>query len=672
MTNDARLRIDVACADITKVKGDAFVVGHYIGVLPQNAEWALDCALSKSREDSALVLTDLTRRGAVRGSLGDVMFFPWDGRGQVVLAGMGRLGTFKEAQLKTLARCVAQTVGCLLTRPTICTVLIGSGYGNLKVHEAVSGLLHGMGEALAADPRLEIGTLRIVELRMDKAYEILETVTRMVERVEKAHEIKIEVAQEVIEDEALGGVIPIPFGFSLMLAYLAQACHDGSPQLQPSLNALVQVLPRSLHGGVKAALQKLGEQRNARRLGLAFRLGHEDAADNSELADRFSFTHDGTTLRSAAITNMTTVAARDLDVRLGWVDRIVEELQAPLPEVADERALKAFRHLVHPELRERLRENDRALVLELDRNMARIPWEMVHDGSPGVPPLGLHRPLARQLRTAYSPRPVEAFARRSLKALVIGDPDDSLEYARREALAVASILKHHGIEVSLHLGSPDELGLGRYKDVEPADLYDVVGLLHSGDFDLVHYSGHALFFPEYPDRSGWQFKGELLTPSKLEGIDRPPRLIVANACVSARLSGAPGSNAGRPVDTEVDVAAEAGSALAARLPRPPGDSRLVASLADEFFRRGVADYIGTAWEVPEGPAKLFAEKFYEELLRDWQKDARTRAVSGASTLGAAVQAARRALYDQREAWGELGTVWAAYQHYGDPTRRVLD
>ena len=151
----------------------------------------------------------------------------------------------------------------------------------------------------------------------------------------------------------------------------------------------------------------------------------------------------------------------------------------------------------------------------------------------------------------------------------------------------------------------------------------------------------------------------MLTPSKLENVDRPPSLIFANACVSAALSAGSAAPAAK-----VSAVGKGGRAQ----PRPPraGDARIVASLADEFFRRGVADYIGTAWEVPERPAKIFAEKFYKALL------GHGTAGTGASgaTLGRAVQEARKALYSQRRKWGKLGTVWAAYQHYGDPTRTL--
>jgi hypothetical protein len=257
------------------------------------------------------------------------------------------------------------------------------------------------------------------------------------------------------------------------------------------------------------------------------------------------------------------------------------------------------------------------------------------------------------------------------KVLVVGDPDDSLPFALEEARKVAALLRERGIEIELRLGSPDELGLGRHRGCDPADLYDIVALLQTGEFDIVHYCGHAMFFPEYPDRSGWQFKDELLTPSKLDGVERPPRLIFANACVSARLAPAPQAQRA----TAGDAATAGAEAVANTAPqRPPGDSRLVASLADEFFRRGVEDYIGTAWAVPEGPAALFATQFYQALLGAGAARGRSKpGAGGAATLGEAVQAARRVLYDRQREWGEeLGTVWAAYQHYGDPTRRVFD
>jgi len=662
----ARLNVVVEWADITKATGDVFVVGHYMGVPPQNAELALDVALSDMAggapsgnvvDESRLLLTDLTRRGNIRGSLGEILFFPWKGRGHIVLAGMGRLGTFKESQLRTLTSSLAQIVGRVIPKATISTVLIGAGLGNLKVSEAVPALLSGFAAALAADPALEIGTLRIIEMRIDRVYEIVKCAQKAVPEIKLEHRVGVNVVADAVET---GGEIPIPYGYSWILAMLAQAGYQGerSP-LHSSLESLVKELPESLQAPVRSTLVMLGKDENPRRLALAFRMGNEQQPEKTEVADRISFAHDGTFIRSAAITNMTTVAARDREMPLAWVDRIVRDLQAPPAAEAARQATQAFRYLVHPDLKAHMQSED-ALVLELDRNMARVQWEILRSDLTSKP-IAVSRQVARQLRTSYSPRIGEPVTRGKMKALVIGDPDDSLEYAREEARKVAKILGG-AMEVELRIGSSDGLeGLGRYPGIDPADLYDIVALLQSGEYDIVHFCGHAAFSAEFPERSGWQFKDGVLSAAKLEGVERPPTLIIANACVSAGISQSQAATAS-------DQNPGAGNDIeATRRPTPPkpppGDSRLVASLADEFFRRGVEDYIGTAWEVADEPAFMFAEKFHSALIGEGRQSP--------ATLGEAVRIARESLYAHEQEW-ESGTVWAAYQHYGDPTRRLFE
>jgi hypothetical protein len=495
-----------------------------------------------------------------------------------------------------------------------------------------------------------------VEFRLDRAYEILGAVKSSWQRIAKKSGMAIDVEDQVIERDGTGGAIPIPFGFSLILASLAQACHDGdgSP-LAASVDALVKQLPDKLRTGVLAALRRLGQERNSRKLGLAFRMVGDDQPPNSTIADRISFTHDGARIQGAAITNLTTVAASTLEVGRSWIDRVVETLRAPSEAEFMNRGRRAFRSLVHPALREKLLLTD-PLVLELDRTMARVPWELVHNGGQ---PLGVLRPVARQLRTTYSPRPSDVTMRPAWKALVIGDPDGTLPAARKEAAAVAKVFQDHEVDVDVRIGPPDVLGLGTEPGLDPADLFEILELLQSGEYDIVHFAGHAFFKPEFPDRSGWVFKDDaVLTASKLEGVERAPRLVVANACVSAAVSTTfavppPGPGAANPATP------------------PPTDSGIVASLADEFFRRGVADYVGTAWEVPEEPAKLFAELLYKELFANWKEQRRPNDPP-APSLGVAVQHARTELFRRREEFGEHAATWSAYQHYGDPTRTLAD
>jgi hypothetical protein len=231
-----------------------------------------------------------------------------------------------------------------------------------------------------------------------------------------------------------------------------------------------------------------------------------------------------------------------------------------------------------------------------------------------------------------------------LKALVIGDPGGQgavLEEARKEAIEVAKILKAHGVETLLRVGAPEDGTGAGVNGLPPADYFEIVDLLLSGEFDIVHYNGHATFDKVVPDRVGCEFKAGTLTAHEIEGMERPPRLVVANACLSSQLS-----------QQAVGPTASPAKTLESR----GRDTALVASLADEFFKQGVSDYIGAAWEIPSGPAMVFAEKFYSALVGPDGK------------IGSAMLQARIALYEQRN---KLGTAWAAYQHYGDPTRSII-
>jgi hypothetical protein len=214
--------------------------------------------------------------------------------------------------------------------------------------------------------------------------------------------------------------------------------------------------------------------------------------------------------------------------------------------------------------------------------------------------------------------------------LIIGDPGDpargeSLPGARSEALKVKELLEERGdVLVDTRIGTPgtgDEALYG----IKPADRLEVLSLLLRGDYDLVHYAGHADFDPEQPDRVGWVFARGLLMPGEIGRLERVPALIFSNAVLPARMS---------PVFE--DARSEAG---------------LLPSLADEFFKLGVRNYVGTAWEVNDVGAELFARVFYGALL-------------DGETLGESVRRAREALWRGREIYGAL---WAAYQHYGDPT-----
>ena len=181
-----------------------------------------------------------------------------------------------------------------------------------------------------------------------------------------------------------------------------------------------------------------------------------------------------------------------------------------------------------------------------------------------------------------------------LKVLVIGDPTDpaqglNLPDAQQEAYEVFKLFKGKGINTTVLIGAPedgtnagtfhnDEVKIG---EIPPADYFDVVRLLLTRQYDIVHYCGHAQFAPESPESAGWVFKGGVLTARDLEGMERPPSLYCSQCLF----------------DCAVFAIARGGLGTS---PPPQAEKIIpgwVATLAEEFFRRGISDYIGTAWEV---------------------------------------------------------------------------
>jgi hypothetical protein len=579
--------LEVRWGDITQVNADVYAVGHYQGVPPQYAELALDRAISGSAGD--LVITGHTRRGSLRGALGEVQFFPWGpGRPRTVaVAGMGHPGAFTVSSLRRLTRDLAASIGSLPHVRTVATVLIGSGAGTLSVAEAVRGFVEGLAEGLHSGHAARIRTIRIVELYRDRAADIL----RELRRATKA------------------------------------TPSDGRRAVK-----------------VRPTVSKGAGGRAARRAPAAAGRSPEGVAARLSVFERDGFVH------AAAITHAATVPERVVSVDLNLIEEVAGRVNDPERDLMANAPSFLARLLVPREFRDLLRETT-PLVIEVDRVTAQLPWELISsdvESKPAGEPIGVRAALARQIRTIYSPAPQRDAQRPGgLRALVVGDPGDpaegdALEGAREEALRVLEILRAHGVEVTAFIGAPGSSRRGIPRDVRVASRADVLNELMHGDHDILHYAGHGDFDPADPSRVGWVFDRGLLTAREIGALDRVPPLVVANACLSARTSRAlEGRRDFRTARTETG---------------------LLPSLADEFFHLGVRHYVGTAWAVNDIGAVLFTETFYRRLLGTGDPGGRR------STVGDAVHEARISLYRRRR---DFDRLWAAYQHYGDPTAQLM-
>jgi pimeloyl-ACP methyl ester carboxylesterase len=268
------------------------------------------------------------------------------------------------------------------------------------------------------------------------------------------------------------------------------------------------------------------------------------------------------------------------------------------------------------------------LTLMVDRSTAGFSWEMAAFERHGkVIFYGPGRQLTRQFRTTLSGVPglIAPPIPNRLRVLVIADPapeaDLQLPGAREEGRAVVRILQRMKEKQGLDITIEQRIGANECDPVE------LLALILSDEFDLIHYSGHGDFDEKNPSKSGWIFgKENILSARDIFRARRVPRLIFANACFSGVI------RSGKPFTLQES-------------------NRNLAGLAQAFFERGVQNYIGTGWHVDDAAALEFATVFYTEAL------------SG-NELGNSLSKARIAILDS-------GSTWGAYQHYGQATAKLI-
>jgi hypothetical protein len=373
----------VVWGGIDAVQADVLLVGHYLGVVPQTAERKLDELVSGTdgRDGRTLLITELTKRGAIRGDLSQILLFPTpDGR-QVALGGMGPVGTFGSAQVRVLARAVAQVIGLLPTHRALAMVLIGSGKGNLKVKDALQAFLEGLAEAFSTE-LLGLDVLEIVERDLDRALEILAVVKESAAHltVQRANRSGLEFLPHPELIEGKGGDISPDFGCSMMLAALAAGNgRSGLPQMSRALRDVLSHLPQKLH---KNLLERLaasnrdgpGRARPLRDIAMQFRLREPDRPhDSKDIPSRLAFWRIDNDVCAAAITNTTTVTERAIRDRAPLIEQACDRLHNPDPARLKQRTATLYRLLIPQELKEILKRSD-PIVIEVDRWLARVQW----------------------------------------------------------------------------------------------------------------------------------------------------------------------------------------------------------------------------------------------------------------------------------------------------------
>jgi CHAT domain-containing protein len=250
---------------------------------------------------------------------------------------------------------------------------------------------------------------------------------------------------------------------------------------------------------------------------------------------------------------------------------------------------------------------DGALInLEIEDRLSAFPWELAFDGT-----------IFLCLKYAFGRSTTErddVLPEKSLSLLIISDPTGDLVGARRETNYILSQLR--GFR---------QLRINRYgSEITKNQFLD---LYSSGEFNLIHYSGHSMSDMNEPGKSSLYFRDEPCFGYEIEKLTvlKPPLLVFSNSCESAGVS----------YDSE-----ELGNT----------------SLAGSFLKTGVKGCIAALWPVGDVSSGNFASDFYRFLLFG-------------STIGDAVLRARKNSFKR---WGYQDLIWASYILFGDPATKILN
>ena len=314
---------------------------------------------------------------------------------------------------------------------------------------------------------------------------------------------------------------------------------------------------------------------------------------------------------------------------LGRIANISRSLST-LPKVNEENQALIFQHL---NLNSKLRQTGEAifrqffpeplqefirnsgstfLFFHIDPQLASLPLEILHDGKSflwerfylGKSIKGQHAVIA------------ESIPKENLNMLIIADPTEDLEWARREGEVIFEHLSTNFPEKKLNI----ELIGG--KSITKLNLLNAI--LNK---DIIHFSGH-LHYSANTAENGWVLSEDrILHAREIQKSGAEPLLIFSNSCLSGRGQGAENK-----------------------------DSDWYTNFASSFLKNGKTSYIGTNWELPDTePTLSFTIRFYDNLLKG-------------ETVGKSLQMAR---IHARDNFSLNDLTWASYLLIGNPMSRIF-
>ncbi len=219
-----------------------------------------------------------------------------------------------------------------------------------------------------------------------------------------------------------------------------------------------------------------------------------------------------------------------------------------------------------------------AILLSVDETVINLPWELLRSPAGAA---ALETPFGRLVSTRIVPRPGRdpASQDREVRILAVINPTADLAEAEGELRALTAVEGDRTpFRVQVDVVERNEATRARFAT-----------MLAPGDYDIVHFAGHAGFDPRVPGTSAIRLADGLLTSDEVPrlGWKAPPGLVFNSACESGR--------------------GAAGRRLVGRDGHGNG-------LAAAFLAAGTAAYAGYFWPVTDVGAARFTAVFYRTLF----------------------------------------------------------
>ncbi|UCE74139.1 MAG: tetratricopeptide repeat protein [Methanomassiliicoccales archaeon] len=270
---------------------------------------------------------------------------------------------------------------------------------------------------------------------------------------------------------------------------------------------------------------------------------------------------------------------------------------------------KLLSTFVPPTVQNHLREIKDPIIIE--SNDGEILWESIYNGENF---LCLDVPIGRILKTKEEARVNEYTRGKVLNFLLIANPTGDLENTEREVNYIESILKK-------------KVNITKLVKTD-ASKENILQALSDGEYDVIHYAGHADSESAGEDAALISSSGKLYSSEIKASLNGRP-YVYLNACGSGREEIIETKDYSQISDTE--------------------------GLGSAFILGGAIGFMGAFWPVPDKSAAEFSVQFYTGLIEN-------------KKVGEACRQARMEL--QKIYPHDI--TWAAFLQYGDPAQRIRE